>query len=353
MRTSPRHTHLLRCMSLCTLVLALSACGADQSVRSAEAQPQSTAEVTTAPAAPSSTAAADAPLEAATAGPRADLPGPEMPINKTFRYASLEGTLVSWQLIDPATVDTCLTVADQAVSLRLHLQNSVDASYVLVSGDLALHLGAADQVLERRTGEGLSTSKGYGEDIAVGAGKAVDEVLCAGLPDDADPQGLTLVLGDDNHAQVRLPLVGAAAAEGSSYAEAALGQSVTFKDARFTLSKVIVSSGVWGDASGGGQAKAGTRWVLLPTEVDNTANPNLFIEPNEITLDVDGQKLGQEMAFQKIYQAAPYGLQQGLTARGALLFAVPDDAAHATLHFTDSTGASTAAEVPFDLPQGE
>lgn len=343
------HARLLRIASVFTLAFALAACGSTPTPTTSDSAEADPIVSVIEEAVENSASETDAGSETAS---RPNLPGPEVAVGRAFHYASLDGTIVSWQLIDPSTLTTCLTLHDVAVSVRLHFENTADATYDLESSEMAFHMASTNEELERRTGEGYSTSRGYSETIEVPPGKAVDETLCAGIPDDMDPATLTLALGSSEQVQLQLPLDANATAEPGSYAESPLNKTITFKDASFTLPTVIATTGVWGDRSGGGQAKAGTRWVLIPTEVDNTANPHLFVESNEIKLEVDGQKLGQEMAFKEQYQAAPYGLEQGLSARGAMLFAVPESATSATLHFSDSSSSGSDVQVPITLPQG-
>jgi hypothetical protein len=254
------------------------------------------------------------------------LPGPEVKFTRKFHYASLDLSLLGWQMIGETTPEgiSCESFMNVHLAMRVQIVNAADKAYTLYSN--ALQVVDANNQPASFLWEGavFPASTGLSGDLEVPGKGEVEEVLCTDISPDVDPASLTLVLGDANHVQVRVPLSPEGSEDLGGSIEAPLNQTISFKGAEISLPKVIVTTGVWTKTGIEGQAETGKRWLVIPTQVNNTGNPNLFIEDNEITLKIDDQVLGRELTFYEAYQAAPTGLAQGLTAQGALLFQIPE-----------------------------
>jgi hypothetical protein len=280
------------------------------------------------------------------------LPGPEVNFSRKFRYASLEFTLLGWQMIGDTTPEgiSCESLFGNVhLAMRVHVANSADRSFTLSSSLLQVVDASNRPLPVLSEGAVFPASAGEFGHLEVPGRTQVEEVLCTEVRPEVDPATLTLVLGDVDHVQVRVPLSPEGPEDLGGYLEGPLDQTISFKGAEITLPKVIVTMGVWSNIEP--QAKIGHRWLIIPTQVNNTGSPNLFIEENEIVLEIGDRVLGRELAFYDMYQPAPYGLKQGLTADGALLFLIPEDTQQATLHFKAlRDGYTDAVLVPLDLP---
>lgn len=276
-----------------------------------------------------------------TVEPKGEItPSPAVAVGRTFRFGSLNGTLVSWQIV-PGDGKTCPTVTPKNVAVQLRLENTAAKEFSLRTETVKI-FGPddvpADTIYQGSVGMG---DGGAATVFDVPGGKTVDTVLCTGIrKEDADQ--MTLVLGDKELLQTRVPLSASGTKDLGGYATVPFTKSFTFKGSTITVSQVILTIGIWSDQGGQGQAAAGKQWLLLPTQVDNASNPNLFIEKGEITLDADGQTLQPALDFNSMYQAAPYGLAKGQQATGAILFEIPQDTKQATLHL--KSGDSTYAD---------
>jgi hypothetical protein len=280
------------------------------------------------------------------------LPGPEVNFSRKFHYASLEFTLLGWQMIGDTTPEgiSCESLfGDVHLAMRVHVANSADRSFTLSSSLLQVVDASNRPLPVLSEGAVFPTSAGEFGHLEVPVKAQVEEILCTDIRPEVDPATLTLVLGDVDYVQVRIPLSPEGPEDLGGFVEGPLNQTVSFKGAEITLPKVIVTTGVWSNIQP--QAKIGHRWLIIPTQVNNTGSPNLFIEENEIVLEIGDRVLGRELAFYDMYQPAPYGLKQGLTADGALLFLIPEDTQQATLHFKAlRDGYTDDVLVPLNLP---
>lgn len=265
-------------------------------------------------------------------------PAPQVNFTRKFHFASLNGTITGWQIV-PGDGVTCQTISAVNLVMRVTLENTAAANYSL-SSDYIKILGPDDKPSDTIYQGSVYMGKGGSETVLeVPASSTLDQTFCTGITLKDDPNKMTLVLGDKEYVQTRVPLAANGPADLGGYVETPLNKTFTFKTAKFTLPKIIVTTGIWSNQGGDGQPGIGNVWLLLPTQVDNPTNPNLFLEPTEITLQADGQTLAPAQDSNKFYQAAPYGLSKGLTAQGALLFEIPQTTKQVTLHLksTDST----------------
>jgi hypothetical protein len=275
---------------------------------------------------------------------------PEVKFTRKFRLGSLNGTLLGWQSV-PGDGVTCPTITDRALALRVKLENAAAKEYWIQDGTASV-LGPDDKPASTLYDGKVYMGKGGGESaLQVPPSETQETIFCTGLTEKDDPGKMTLVLGDKNFTQVRVPLAQNGPADVGGYTEAKLGKTFTFKGADFSLPTLILTTGVWSDQSGSGQANVGKEWLLLPTQVNNANNPNLFVEPTDPSLEVDGQTLTPALGFLEMYQAAPYGLVKGKTGQGALLFEIPLETKQVTLHLKSSDGTyKDDVSVNFALP---
>lgn len=278
-------------------------------------------------------------------------PAAKVTFTRKFHFGSLNGTLLGWQIV-PGDGVTCATINDENLALDVKLENTAPADYS-ISGDYIKVLDADGTAPDTLAQGSMGTGQGGSESgVTVPADGTLEQVWCTGLSEKDDPNKLSLVLGAQEVQQVRVPLAPQGPADMGGYVEMAFNKNITFKDAAFTLPKIILTTGVWSDQGDMGQVENGKLWLLIPTQVNNLKNPNLFVEQTDIMLDVEGQTIAPALSFSKYYQAAPYGLQKGLTAEGAILFAIPKETQQATLHF--KSGDSTYPDdvsVPLTIPR--
>jgi hypothetical protein len=277
-------------------------------------------------------------------------PSPQVNLVRKFRFASLNGTVSDWQVV-PGDGETCPTVTDRNVAIHMTFENTATKDYTLTS-DLIKMLGPDDKPADSIYQGSVYMGKSGGETLLlVPAGQTVNTTFCTGISAKDDPLQLTLFIGDKSFERVRVPLAAAGTTNLGGYVTAKADKKFSFKGADFVLPQVIVTTGIWNDQSGQGQVAPGKVCLLLPTQVNNGANPNLFIEANDVTLDVGGQTLMPALNFNLMYQPAPYGLEKGKSANGALLFEIPQGTKDVTLHLKSSDGTykddvSVALTVP-------
>lgn len=338
----------------------LAACGVSSTPapqRTVSANPTAAPAATTAPAAEATTNVSDLATSVAivqnppTAAPEGKVtPSASVSLNRAFRIGSVNGTLVSYQLV-PGDGNTCPTITPRNLVLNVQLENTAVKDYWLTA-DMLKILGPDDKASTTIYNGSVGTGRGGSETtLMIPASSKIETTFCTGLTVDDDPAKFSLVLGNSEFRQVRVPFAADAAVQGSAYVQSALDKKFTYKGAEFTLPAVIVTSGVWSDQSGAGQAHNDSVWLLLPTQVNNQNNPNLFVEKGEVNLDADGKKLAPSYDFVKMYQPAPYGLAQGKTGQGALLFEIPQTASKVVLHFKSGDSKFPGdVTIPIDIP---
>lgn len=290
---------------------------------------------------------------AATATPL-PLPGPEVDVNRTFRYGSLDLTLLGWQLIGDTTSDgaTCdVSFSNAHLAMRVHIVNTVEQAFTLNTHDLKV-VDANNQPLNSLT-QGIvrpANSSIIASDLEIPGKADREQVFCTPFNLDADPATMIWTWGNPNRAQVHVPLDPNGPADLGGYAEMPLDEQVFFKGAEITLSKAALTMGTWAQMSHQVQPEAGHRWLIVYVHVHNKESRNLFIETNEITLQVGNNVLGRQLPFLDMYRPGPYGMLQGLTAEGSLLFQVPEGTQQANLHFKAMGGNfDDDVLVPLDL----
>lgn len=353
-------TFLVAMVALCAVFI--SACGGSATPASKQAEPTNPPAATevaqpTDSAQPTDNSASDLATSVAivqnppTRVPSGAItPSPQVNLVRKFRFASLNGTVNDWQVV-PGDGETCPTVTDRNVAIHMTFENTATKDYTLTS-DLVKVLGPDDKPADSIYQGSVYMGKGGSQTtLQVPAGQTVNTIFCTGISAKDDPLQLTLFIGDKSFEQVRVPLAAAGKTRLGGYVTAKADKKFSFKGADFVLPQVIVTTGVWNDQSGQGQAALGKEWLLLPTQVNNGTNPNLFIEANDVTLDVGGESLMPALNFNLMYQPAPYGLEKGKTANGALLFEIPQGTKEVTLRLKSSDGTykddvSVALTVP-------
>lgn len=344
---------------LTTSVIMAVACGSSESPTPGTANsPQPTAKVVAAePTADETKAVSDLATSIAaiqnpsTPVPAADAatPRPEVELVRKFRFASLNGTLLGWQ-VRGNDGELCQSVSDLYIAMKVKLENTASKPYIL-RGEL-IHLVDKNAAAPDTLGGGdvFFGKEGQGN-LDIPAESAVETTLCADLAADDEADAMTLVLGYKEAEQSKVPLAANGPADLGGLVTAPLGKTVKFKGAEFVMPQEIVTTGVWSDQDTEGQSHQGKEWLLIPTEVNVTEAANLFVEENEISLDVAGQTVPRALSFAAMYQPAPYGLEKGKSGKGALLFEIPLGTHQATLHFKAlKDGFTDDVSVPLTLP---
>ncbi len=277
-------------------------------------------------------------------------PSPMVNVTRKFHLGSLNGTLLDWQIV-PGDGATCPTITDRNLALHIKLENTANKEY-WIAQDMAYVFGPDDKpaptIYDGSVGMGKS---GAETALQIPASSSLDEIFCTGLTAGDDPNQMTLVLGSKGYVQVRVPLSQDGPADLGGYIETKTDKTFTYKGAAFSLPAIVVTTGVWSDQSGSGQTNPGKVWLLVKTQVTNQNNPNLFIENGEVSLDANGASIAPALDFAEMYQAAPYGLEQGKNAQGALLFEIPQDTKQVTLALKSSDSKyPDAVSVTLDVP---
>jgi hypothetical protein len=283
------------------------------------------------------------------------LPSPNVIDGRSFRYSSLDITLDSWQLIDDTTSEGIVcerNSGDMAVALKVTMTNSAAMPFTLGSREMTV-VDAVGEPVEFMYGGVLNSAKlGQLADIAFEPNETISDVLCVGISVNDDPNEFVWLLGEGNgREQVHVPLAAETAVSASHYAEVPAGDTFTFKGADFTIPQIIITSGVWGKYNGEGQAQVDHKWVLIPVEVVNNNNPNLFVEDDEVRLSFGNQTIAPVLDYyDPPYRLAPYGMESGTTAVGSALFEVPADVQEITLELnTTREGYTDDIQLTFDL----
>jgi len=282
----------------------------------------------------------------------AGLPGPVVPLDRSFRYGPVKLTILDRQVIADRTssgVECSQLLSQVNLALRLKIENTAPHPYELDLGDLRLTDAQRQPLRNLSEGTFAAASGGVtGLQMDLEPNASLEAVICATFDPTADPAAHFVAVGTGDEARIQVPLAQEGPSELGVYLESPLAKTITFKGAEITFSKAILTSGVWDNLSTG-QAENGMLWLLLPTDVKNNSGTYLFIEDGEVRLEVGDQVLEPQLDTQETYQAAPYGLEEGLTAKGSLLFAVPENAGEAVLRLKSSSPEQDIT-VPIALP---
>ena len=293
-----------------------------------------------------------------------ELPSPLTEDGRSFRYTSLNMTLDSWQLIDNETSDGVLcesdmpqfdlTVGDFAIALNVTMENTAAMPVTIGVREMVMEDGQGNPVNFLADGQFNSAAFGSQANIEFKPNETLTDVLCVGVYAGADLDTMVWVLGEGyDRVQVRVPLTPETAVESGTYSEASLDETFTYKEVEFTIPKVIVTTGVWGKYDDEGQAAIDHKWVLIPSQVVNQNNSNLFVEDDEVRLSFGDQSTAPVMPhYDPPYRLAPYGMSINTTAEGSVLFSVPADVEEVTLHLDASDNYEDSITIPITLPSG-
>jgi hypothetical protein len=351
-----RRRELFRMMAVAVLALAvvpaLAACAeidddgnvqrettTSRSIGGNTGQLQSTVEIRSSTVVPLATGAG----ESGAAG--------AVPLDWSFRYASLEMSLTGWESSSgPLSIDaTCAVSAEgEFIALYLTAHNTGPAPYELWSSQMMLQ----DEFGGEASRYFFYPNSGVSADITVPAAQTLDLVVCAPLYADLNPARLVLVVGDPAVHQIRVPLAPDGDADLGSYVEEPLNHTLSYRGAEITLRSMALTTGVWSLYGGAGQAPAGTRYLLLVADVRNGERGYLSVAPTEIRLEFDGEIIGPSFTDHEQYRLIP-GLDVGLATRSMAVFELPESITSVTLHLVaDSsyTEADREASVALTLP---
>jgi hypothetical protein len=281
--------------------------------------------------------------------------GVQFPLAWTFRYASLWITLQGYDITDGGAIrggGTCRETDPQVLAVYFSVQNDAPKAYSMPYWKMAL----VDRFSQLASSSGRMTypDSGNSATIEMPANRMQEFVFCAGLRDGLDPSTVSLIVGELNEEQLRIPFRMDDEAAVGVYLVTPINQTFTYREVEVTLHEMVLTTGVWSSAGGYGQATIGRRWLMITTSARHNGTSTFWVDDAEIRLEVDGVMIGPSWTSEAEYQVVRSGLQPGLTSTGAMLFDIPAGARQATLRLVAPetyTGAHGQVELELRIPE--